>query len=254
MIWYSLLHLLLFSAWFGRSAALSSSSCSSSSCSSDDEEDEDDHCTTDDSSSSFTRAELDDMMQRWLAANVAAEQAGNWSALADFYTTDAVYSWNMGPNREFQATGRDEIRRLALGWFMQGFEEWKYPYHDVIIDEQKGAVVAFYHQVAPAKRADGSEYRVAGLSGSRFQYAGNYQWKWQKDFFDMGNVMALTMELAGAGGLNDGIKEKMRNHVQGKPMPLVRSLRPEEEQGTMSWLYNQAKQVLAVLKILLLGY
>ena len=66
--------------------------------------------------------------------------------------------------------------------------------------------------------------------------------------------MALTMEMAGAGELNATIKEKMRNQVQGKPMPLVRSIRPEKEQGTMSWLYNQAKQVDARLAFGLLHY
>lgn len=255
MLWYCLLHLLLLTTWLGRASASSSSPTSTNS------DEENASCTTttktttdddNDDFKSFPRSELDDMMQRWIAANDAAEQAGNWSALADFYTPDAVYSWNMGPNREMVATGRDEIRRVALGWFMQGFERWKYPYHDVIIDDQRGAVVAFWDHVAPAQRADGTAYRVVGLSGSRFQYAGNYQWKWQKDFFDMQNVMALTMELAGAGELDAGIKEKMRNQVQGKPMPLVRSIRPEEE-GMVSWLYNQAKQLLAVLKILIFG-
>lgn len=41
----------------------------------------------------FPRAEMEEMVSRWLAANAATEKAGNWSELPNFYTEDAVYSW-----------------------------------------------------------------------------------------------------------------------------------------------------------------
>jgi hypothetical protein len=205
-------------------------------------------CPTD---ASFSRVELEEMMQRWKAANDAAETLGNWSSLADFYTSDDGYSWGMGPNREFIAHGREEIRDIALGWYMKGFARWKYPYYDIVIDDQKGAVVAFYHQVSPDKRSNGEPYQVDGVSGSRFQYAGNYQWKWQRDFFDMGNVMAVTLELAGEGFLDPEVKEKVRNQVRGTPMPLIRKIRPT--QGFLGRCCTLVKQVLAMLWIIVVG-
>ena len=140
----------------------------------------------------YPRAELEEMVQRWLQANQQAERQGDWAkSLGPFYTLDAQYSWNMGPNQEFVAQGRQEICDIALGYYMKGFENWSYPYHDVIIDEKRGTVIGFYKQLAPATRPDGTSYEVVGVSGSWFEYGGNYQWKWQRDFFDLGNVKAL---------------------------------------------------------------
>ena len=62
---------------------------------------------------SFDRAELEEMKQRWLDANVEAEKAGDWKPLADFYTEDATYGWNYGKDQDFMAVGRDEIRDLV---------------------------------------------------------------------------------------------------------------------------------------------
>jgi hypothetical protein len=150
---------------------------------------------------SFSRNELEEMVERWLIATKKAEDNGNWKILESFYKEDAVYSWNMGPNQEFVARSREEIRDYAMGYWMKGFEVWKYPYHDVMIDEKRGTVVAFWEQIAPGKRPDGTAYKVAGLSGSWFEYAGNYQWKSQRDSFDIENVKALTFELAGKDSL-----------------------------------------------------
>ena len=55
----------------------------------------------------FPRAEMDEMMRRWLAANERAEAARDWKPMADFYTEDAEYTWNLGPNEEFVARGRE---------------------------------------------------------------------------------------------------------------------------------------------------
>ena len=48
---------------------------------------------------SFTRAALDDWVQRWLQANRDAEVTGDWTGLADFYAEDATYGWNIGPRK-----------------------------------------------------------------------------------------------------------------------------------------------------------
>jgi len=176
----------------------------------------------------FPRSELEEMVARWIHANQEAEQRGDWTGLAaQFYTRDAVYQWNMGPNQEFVATGRQEIGDVALGYHMKGFEQWQYPYQDIVIDEKKGIVICFWEQIGPGTRPDGSPYRVDGLSGSRFDYAGNFQWSFQRDFFDLGNTKALLFEMAGAGRLNGVVRQKISEQTRGKLLPGTHRLRPE---------------------------
>jgi hypothetical protein len=83
----------------------------------------------------YPRAELEEMVERWLQANRDAEKAGNWPKyLGAMYTDDAEYRWNIGPNEEFVARSRKEIEEWALGVQMEGFEEWRYPYHRILSD------------------------------------------------------------------------------------------------------------------------
>jgi len=168
----------------------------------------------------YPRAELEQMVRRWLDANQRAEQTGDWqTTLGAHYTDDAEYSWDLGPNERFVARGVTEIRQWALGAQMEGFDGWRYPYDNVLIDEAQGQVVGFWHQVSPFRRPDGSAYEVAGLGGSWFRYGGDYKWSWQRDFFDFGNVMATFSELAAAGHLNGTIKDKIRKVARGHALP-----------------------------------
>lgn len=157
----------------------------------------------------YPRPELEDMVARWLDANRRAHEDRDWRLLADFYTDDATYGWNLGPNEEFMAVGRDEIRDVAVGSEMAGLEGWRYPYERVLIDEHIGEVVGFWRQVADAERPGGGEYEVAGIGGSWFRYGGDGKWSWQRDFFDLGNVTALFVEMIRADTLSDGMKRRM---------------------------------------------
>ena len=58
------------------------------------------------------------MVDRWLDVNRRAQEAGDWRPMADMFTEDATYGWNMGPREEFMAIGREEIRDYALGMEM----------------------------------------------------------------------------------------------------------------------------------------
>ncbi len=90
-----------------------------------------------------SREQLEDWTERWLKANQDAEQAGDWKPLADFYTEDATYGWNIGPPKEdVMCIGRDEIRDVALGLEMEGLENWVYEYQKVLIDEKQNEIVA----------------------------------------------------------------------------------------------------------------
>lgn len=196
----------------------------------------------------FERSELEEMVRRWLQANHDAEAENDWTKhLIPMYTEDAVYAWNIGANEEFVAKNRQEIADLALGYQMKGFEDWNYPYHDIIIDEKRGTVIGFWKQRAPVKRADGTYYEVAGIGGSWFEYAGNYQWKWQRDFFDLGNAKSIFFELAGAGHLNSVVKQKIHTQAKGGLLPGHRRL--HEEPSKM----QSIKNTLAMVKIALTG-
>ena len=153
--------------------------------------------------------ELEEMVRRWLGVNRRAQDEGDWKPMADMYTEDATYGWNLGPGEEFMAVGRREIVDFALGTEMAGLEGWRYPYERVLVDDRIGEVVGFWRQVADAPRPDGSEYEVAGLGGSWFRYAGDFKWSWQRDFFDLGNVTALFIEMIKSDTLSEGMKRRM---------------------------------------------
>lgn len=162
----------------------------------------------------FDRDELDEMVQRWLDANRACEELGDWRPLADLYVEDATYGWNFGPNEDFMAVGRDEIRDVALGLEMGGLDGWSYPYMEVLVDDRKGQVLGLWKQVADAPRPDGGTYEVGGIGGSWFGYAGGFQWAWQRDFFDFGNATALFLQMMGDGTLSDGMTARMERSLR----------------------------------------
>ena len=164
----------------------------------------------------FPRAELEEMMRRWVAANDEAGRTGDWSPMGAFYADDAIYSWNTGAKHEVVARGRQQIQDWVFGTEMAGLEQWTYPYVKVLIDDEKGEILGVWRQLAPLERDDGTPYEIAGTGGSWFQYAGDYKWSWQRDFFDHANAGALFMELAQAGKLSGPMVERMK---KGSKMP-----------------------------------
>jgi hypothetical protein len=167
----------------------------------------------------YPRAELEEMVERWLAVNREGEAKQDWRHMAELFTEDATYGWNVGSNDEFMAVGREEIRRIALGQEMSGLEGWTYPCQKVLIDEQQGEVLGLWRQIADATRSDGSHYEIAGLGGSWFRYAGNFQWSWQRDFFDVGNAGAIFMEMIRDGTLLPGMQQRMERAMSGERLP-----------------------------------
>ncbi len=167
----------------------------------------------------YSYSELSGMVARWLETNRQAQELGDWRGLADLFTEDATYGWNLGPREEFMAIGRDEIRDIALGLEMGGLDGWVYPYQKVLIDPEQGEVIGLWKQIADARRPDGSAYEVAGLGGSWFRYAGNFQWSWQRDFFDLGNVTDLFMEMIRADALSEGMKRRMERAISNDRLP-----------------------------------
>ncbi len=164
----------------------------------------------------FPREELEEMLRRWIAANDAAGPSGDWSKMPEFFTEDAIYSWNNGPKTEFVARGRKQIAEWAFGSEMAGLEGWVYPYVRTLIDDQKGEIICIWRQIAPLEDPDGKAYEIAGTGGSWFRYAGDYQWCWQRDFFDHGNVGAVFGAMIQNDQMNDVMLERMK---KGSKMP-----------------------------------
>ncbi len=164
----------------------------------------------------FPREEIEEMVRRWVAANDESGRTGDWSRMADFYTEDAVYSWNNGAKWEFVARGRQEILEWAFGTEMSGLEHWTYPYVRTLIDDQKGEFVGFWRQIAPVKDPDGRPYEIRGTGGSWFRYAGDFKWCWQRDFFDHANAGAVFGAMAQNGQLTERMLERMK---RGSKMP-----------------------------------
>jgi hypothetical protein len=165
---------------------------------------------------SFPRSELEEMMKRWVAANDRAGETGDWAPMGDFYTEDALYTWNNGPKYEFVARGRQEIRDWVFGTEMEGLERWTYPYVKVLIDDQQGEIIGVWRQIAPVEAADGTPFEIGGTGGSWFRYAGDFRWSWQRDFFDHANAGAVFGALLQEGRLSAAMQERLK---RGSRMP-----------------------------------
>jgi hypothetical protein len=161
----------------------------------------------------FPRHELEEMVRRFVAANDEAGRTGDWSKMVQFYTEDALYTWNNGANWEFVAKGRQQIREWAFGSEMDGLQKWTYPYVRTLIDDQKGEVIGIWRQIAPVRTESGESYEIGGTGGSWFRYGGNYQWEWQRDFFDHGNAGKVFQLMA----KNQQLTPKMIERLQKGP-------------------------------------
>jgi hypothetical protein len=159
---------------------------------------------------------MEEMVRRWVAGNDEAGRTGDWSKMSDFYTEDAIYSWNTGPNWEFVARGRQEIHDHVFGTEMAGLETWTYPYVRTLIDDVKGEFIGIWRQVAPVLDPDGIPYEIRGTGGSWFRYAGDFKWCWQRDFFDHANAGNVFLSMMQAGKLTERMQERMK---KGSKMP-----------------------------------
>lgn len=166
------------------------------------------------------RAQLEDFVERWLAANTAAEHTGDWRNLADFYTDDATYGWNIGPKEDVMCVGIDEIRDIALGLEMAGLQGWSYPYQKVLIDDQLGEVVGFWKQVVTdPDEPTAAPHEIYGIGGSWFRLNADCKIEWQRDFFDFGHVQKLYLELMKTGKLSKGMQQRIQRSMAGEKLP-----------------------------------
>jgi len=164
-----------------------------------------------------SRADYEAWVDRWLQANRDAEAAGDWKPMADFYTEDATYGWNIGPKEDVMCIGRDEIRDVALGLEMEGLENWVYEYQKTLIDETQGEIVGFWKQVA--HKSDGSTDEIYGIGGSWFRLNDQLLIEWQRDFFDFGHVQKAFMKLIESGDLTPTMQKRIERSLAGEKLP-----------------------------------
>jgi hypothetical protein len=166
---------------------------------------------------SLPREELDNWVEQWLAVNRDCEKNGDWRPLADFYTDDATYGWNIGPKEDVMCVGKDEIRDVALGLEMQGLENWRYEYQKVIVDDKLGEIVGFWKQIVD--KADGTQDEIYGIGGSWFRLNADLKIEWQRDFFDFGHVSKMFMKLIESGDLSAGMQKRIERSLAGEKLP-----------------------------------
>ncbi|KQY02419.1 hypothetical protein ASD37_29065 [Mycobacterium sp. Root135] len=164
-----------------------------------------------------SREQLDEWVERWLQANKDAEAAGDWKPMADFYTEDATYGWNIGPKEDVMCVGRDEIRDVALGLEMEGLENWVYEYQKVLVDEKLGEIVGFWKQVAT--KGDGTKDEIYGIGGSWFRLNDDLMIEWQRDFFDFGHVQKAFIKLIESGDLTPTMQKRIERSMAGEQLP-----------------------------------
>jgi hypothetical protein len=159
---------------------------------------------------SLPREHLDKWVEQWLETNRECERKGDWKPLADFYTDDATYGWNIGPKEDVMCVGKDEIRDVALGLEMEGLENWVYEYQKVLVDDKQGEVVGFWKQIV--NKSDGTKGEIYGIGGSWFRLNSDLLIEWQRDFFDFG-------QLIGSGDLSEGMQKRIQRATAGEKVP-----------------------------------
>jgi hypothetical protein len=164
-----------------------------------------------------SRSELDNWVERWLQANKDSEQAGDWTNLAEFYTDDATYGWNIGPKEDVMCVGKAEIRDVALGLEMEGLDNWVYEYQKVLVDEKQNEIVGFWKQIV--NKTDGTQDEIYGIGGSWFRLNDQLLIEWQRDFFDFGHVAHMFGKLIGSGDLSQGMQNRIARSVAGEKLP-----------------------------------
>ena len=166
---------------------------------------------------SLPREDLDKWVEQWLETNRECERKGDWTPLADFYTDDATYGWNIGPKEDVMCVGKDQIREIALGLEMEGLENWVYEYQKVLVDEKQGEIVGFWKQIV--NKTDGTTDEIYGIGGSWFRLNPDLLIEWQRDFFDFGHVAHMFGQLIGSGDLSAGMQKRIERSVAGEKLP-----------------------------------
>jgi ketosteroid isomerase-like protein len=126
----------------------------------------------------YPRDEIEATVERYVETRKVIDAGGaTWSALAQYFTDDAVFidpAWG-------RVEGIDEMKATVFGEAMVGLEEWKFPTDFYMIDGD--TVVVKWRQVLPGTRADGSVFAQSGYS--TLVYAGDGKFSYEEDLLNM---------------------------------------------------------------------
>ena len=135
-------------------------------------------------------------------------QAGElpWSALADFFTDDAVFvdpAWG-------RVEGIEAIRKF-LDESMVGLDDWRFPERWTMVDGNR--IVTMFDQILPSK--DGVERTQAGIS--TIYYAGDGKFSYEMDLMNMAHINEALRDSGWAptGDFNIPPSEPNRDYSRG---------------------------------------
>jgi ketosteroid isomerase-like protein len=130
----------------------------------------------------FPRDEIEATVQRYVETRKVIDDGGaGWSALAQYFTDDAVFidpAWG-------RVEGIEEMKATVFGDAMVGFEDWKFPVEFYAIDGDN--VLIKWKQVLPGTHADGRAYEQSGAS--TLVYAGDGKFQYEEDLLNMVHVL-----------------------------------------------------------------
>src|ERR1700690_2780444 len=105
----------------------------------------------------YPRDEIEATVERYVETRKVIDGGGaTWSALAQFFTDDAVFidpAWG-------RVEGIEEMKATVFGEAMVGLEDWSFPTEFSMIDGDN--VVIKWLQVLPGRRDNGSRYVQSG--------------------------------------------------------------------------------------------
>jgi ketosteroid isomerase-like protein len=124
--------------------------------------------------------------ERYVATRRRIEAgAAPWSALADFFTDDAVF---VDP-----AWGRTQGREHLIEFFdasMRGLDDWSFPEEWTMVEGHR--VVSLWWNRLPGSRPDGRPHQAPGISV--LHYAGDGRFSYELDLLNMAEVTECIAE------------------------------------------------------------
>jgi hypothetical protein len=131
----------------------------------------------------FSREELEQAHDRYVARSDRCAETGDWAPYGDQFTEDAVYV------EHFLGTfhGRDAIR----AWItesMKAYPEMRFPQVRRMFDEERRQVLFAAWNELPDIDGNGP-YRI--ISWSLIDYAGDDRWSRQEDLYDSAAMVAM---------------------------------------------------------------
>ena len=129
----------------------------------------------------FPREEIVATVERYVETRKVIDAGeATWSALAQYFTDDAVFidpAWG-------RVEGIDEMKATVFGDAMVGLEEWTFPVEFYAIEGDN--VLIKWKQLLPGKRENGRNWEQSGVS--TLIYAGNGKFRYEEDLLNMVHV------------------------------------------------------------------